>query len=56
MTDATAMMDQWKAQHRDYAEWCLGIMDGYIRVGFTRKEAFQLTLQYLDWLMDHAPD
>ena len=54
MNDLTALQDQWLAQQRDYAEWCIRILDTYLAAGFTRREAMEMTHRYLDFVEDYA--
>ena len=54
MNDTEAVMDQWQAQQRDYAEWCARIFVTYRDAGFTRKECMEMLHRYLDFLEHHA--
>ncbi len=33
MIDVTALKDQWQAQQRDYAGWCISILETYLDAG-----------------------
>ena len=68
MIDTEALLDQWHAQQRDYAGWCMRILQTYLEAGhtcedregcecvtFTRKEAMEMLHLYLDHLEDYAP-
>jgi len=54
VNDTEALLDQWHAQQRDYAEWCARIFVTYRGAGFTREESMEMLHRYLDVLEDHA--
>ena len=54
MNDSGALRDQMAAHHRDYTEWCMEQMAEFIKTGFSRDEAFELLIHYLDWVREHA--